>query len=114
MVHRHLEQQELQAKEKRKEKEKNMPKTTPKGRDGTCWFTNGQCSFEDSCAFTHEPNKKVKGKGRPRSLYPTGSPHRNSKGGGKGNDDVGAQGTPKHIVKYIQGERTDSFVLKTT
>ena len=59
------------------------------------WITKGQCSSEDSCAFKHEPNKKGKEQGRLRSPSPTGSPHRSSKGSGKGRNDGGATGTPK-------------------
>ena len=30
--------------------------------DCTRWITRGQCSFGDSCALTHEPKKKGRGK----------------------------------------------------
>ena len=56
------------------------------------WIRKGQCSSCSSCAFEHEPIKKGKGKGRLRSLSPTSSPHRNSKGDGKGVDDASATG----------------------
>ena len=42
---------------------------------------------------------KGKGEGRPRSLSPTGSPHRNSKGDGKGSDDGSAQGIRQNSGK---------------
>ena len=73
---------------------------------GDCirWITKGQCSFGDSCAFKPEPNKKGKGKGRPRSPSPTGSPHRKSKGDGKGSDDGGSKGTPKFSGKRPSGK----------
>ena len=62
--------------------------------DCTRWMTKGQRSFGDSRAFKHEPNKTGKGMGRPRSPFPTGSPHRSQKSDGKSTDDGGAQGTP--------------------
>ena len=64
---------------------------------GECirWTTEDQCSSGEACASTHDPNKKGKGKGRPRSPCPTGSPRLNSTGDGKGSDDGSAKGTPK-------------------
>ena len=47
-----------------------------------------------SLTFKHDPNKKGKGRRRPRAASPTSSPDRNSKGDGKGADG-GAKGTPK-------------------
>ena len=75
------------AKGKGKEHAKN------KSERGNCirWITKVQCSFGDSCAFKHDLNKAGQGKGRLRSLSPTVSPYRNSKGDGKGGDDGGAQ-----------------------
>ena len=49
------------------------------------------------------PSMKRTRKGRPRSPYPTGSPHRNSKVYGKGGDDGGAKGTPKLTGKCSSG-----------
>ena len=54
----------------------------------------GQCSFGEACASKYDPKKKGSGKGRLHSRFPTGSPHRNSKGDGKGGDDGNAKGTP--------------------
>ena len=68
------------------------------------WTTKGQCSFGDSCAFKHEPDMNVEGKGRPRSPSPTGSPHRNSKRDGKSGDDGSTKGTPKHTGKSPSGK----------
>ena len=59
------------------------------------WITEGHYSLGEACAFKHDPNKKAKGKGRPRSLSPTGSPHQNSRGNGKGSDDGSAKETLK-------------------
>ena len=70
-----------------------MQNTTP--GDSVRWTTKGQCSLGVSCAFKHDPNKKGKGKGRPRSPSRTGSPHRNMKGDGKCSDDGNAKGIPK-------------------
>ena len=78
--------------------------------DCTRWITRGQCSLGDSCALTHEPKKKGKGKGRFRSLSPTGSPHRTSKGDGKGSGDGGLKGTKNLLLKVRQGKRTDYLV----
>ena len=75
--------------------------------DCTRWITRGQCSFGDSCALTHEPNKRGRGKGRFRSPSPTGSPHRTSNGDGKGSDDGGLKGTQKFAGKSPSGKRTD-------
>ena len=48
--------------------------------------------------FKHEPNKKGKGKGQPRSPSPTSSPHRISKSDGKEGD------TPKLTGKSPSGK----------
>ena len=84
----------------------NAKKNSERGDCIRSFSSKGLCSFGEACAFKHYPNKKVKGKGQPRSLSPTGSPHRNSKGDGKGDDDDGkgdddggAKGTHKFIGK---------------
>ena len=89
-------QLELREKEKRKENAENNSER------GDCirLMTKGQYA----CASKHDPNKKGKGKGRPRSPSPTGSPHRISKGDGKGNDVGGAEGTPKNLEKSPSGK----------
>ena len=88
----------------------NAKKDNSERGDCTRWITRGQCSFGDSCALTHEPNKKGKGKGRLRSPSPTGSPHRTSNGDGKGSDDGGLKGTQKLAGKSPSGKRTDYLV----
>ena len=47
---------------------------------------------------------KGKGKGRPCSFSPTGSPNQNSKGDGKGGDDGSAEGTPKFTGEIPSGK----------
>ena len=81
-----------------------MPKNKSERRDCTNRTTKSPGSFGEACAFKHEPNKKGKVKGRPRALSPTGSPHRNSKGDGKGSDDGNAKGAPKFTGKSPSGK----------
>ena len=94
---------------KRERQRKANAKHNSETGDCIRWITRGQCSLADSCAFNHDPNKKGKGKGRPRSLSPTGSPHRNSKGDGEGSDDAGAHGTPKFTDKSPSGKANRPF-----
>ena len=82
----------------------NAKKTALREEICMCWATKGQCSFADSSAFKHEPNKKGNGKGRPRSPSSTRSPHRNSKSDGKGGDDGKAKSTPKLTGKRPSGK----------
>ena len=98
-------QQEFGAEEERNDKVKKMPANNSERGHGTLWITQGQCSFGGSWAFKHEPNKKGKWYGRPRSPSPIRSPHRNAKGDGKGSDDGGANGTPKLIGKSLVRKR---------
>ena len=78
-------------------------KNNSERRDCIRWTTKGQCSDGEACAFKHDPNKKGKGKGRPRSPSSTGSPHRNLIGDGKGSDDESAI----RVVKFRQGWQRD-------
>ena len=89
--------------ESERKKAKNMPNNSGRG-DCILWNTKGQCSFGDSCAFKHDPKKKGKGKERPRSPSPTGPPHRNSIGDGKGSDDGFVTDTPKFTGKSPWGK----------
>ena len=89
------------SKGKRKEKANTCQNNTERG-DSIRWITKRQCSFGDSCAFKHDPNKK--GKRKPRSPIPTGSPHRNSKGDGKGGDGGNVKGTPTFTGKSLSGK----------
>ena len=93
-------------------KDKEHGKNNPKRGDCIRWITKGQCSFGDSCAFKHEPNKKGKRKGRSRSPSPTGSPHRNSEGDGKGSDDGGAKAYRQLAVKEVRQEGNSSRLLR--
>ena len=93
-------QLELREKEMCKENAKNNSER------GDCirWMTKGQFSLGEACASKHDPNKKGKGMGRPRSPSPTGSPHRNPESDGKGSDDGRAKGTPTFISKSPSGK----------
>ena len=52
-------------------------------------------------------------KGRPRSPSPTGSPHPNSKGDGKGSDNESAEGTPKFTGESpTESEQTTLYKLQ--
>ena len=89
-----------------KKKENAMKRPKKNFERGNCIrsITKCKCSFGDSCAFKHDPNKKGKRKGRPPSPSPTSSLHRNSKGDGKGSDDGSASGIPKLTGKSPSGE----------
>ena len=75
-------------------------KNNSKRGDCIRWTTKGQCSDGEACAFKHDPNKKGKGKGRPRSLSSTGAPRRNSTCDGKGSDD----GSAVRVVRNPSGK----------
>ena len=97
MVQRHLEQtikiekprqqqtckRRAPSKKKAKAKGKENDKNKSVRGDRIRWIPKDQCSFGDSYAFKHEPNKRGQGKGRPCSPLPTGLPHRNSGGDGQ-------------------------------
>ena len=86
-------------------------KSNPEKGDCIGWTTKGQRSYGEACAFKHDPTKKDKGKER-RSLSPTGSPHRKSKGDGKGRDDGNAKGTKIYWSKFVrESERTTLYKL---
>ena len=70
------------AKEKRAEKAKKMP-TAPREKTASVGSRKANVQVE-SRAFKHVPNKQGRGKGWLSPPSPTGSPHRNSKGDGKG------------------------------
>ena len=98
---------------KAKGKGKWNAKNNSESRDCTRWTTKGQCSCAEACAFKHDPNKKGEGKGRPRSLSPTGQPHRNSKRDGKCSDHGSAEGTPKFTGKSpSESEQTTLYKLQ--
>ena len=80
-----------------------MPKASPRAETAFVGPRKGHCSFGEACAFKHDPNKKGKSKGRPRSPFPTASPHRNSNGDGKGSDDGSVKGTPTLTGKSPSG-----------
>ena len=87
-----------------KEKVKKKPKNNSERGDCIRWTTKNQYSFGEACAFKHAPKKKGKGKGRPRSLVQTGSPHRSSKGDGKGSVDESAEDIPTSTVQSLSGK----------
>ena len=75
--------QTCRAKEKRAEKAKKMPTTAPREKTASVGSRKANVQVE-SRAFKHDPNKQGRGKGWLSPPSPTGSPHRNSKGDGKG------------------------------
>ena len=89
---------------KAKRKCKDNAKNNSERGDCIRWTNKRQCSFGEISAHSNMNQKKGKGKGRSRSRSPTGSPHRNSKGDGKGSDDGSAEGTPNFIGKSPSGK----------
>ena len=99
------------------EKPSNMSNITPREEIADVGPQKCQCSFGDSCAFKPEPSNRGTGKGRARSLSPPGTPHRNSKGDGKGGavlTEVQPQAHKNLLVKIRQGKRTDHLTQIST
>ena len=88
-------QEELRAKGNRKEKAKTMPTNSSKRET----ILVGPRKATKIGVHSSMNRTRGKGKGRLRSPSPTGSPHRNSKGDGRGSDDGQARGSPKFVGK---------------
>ena len=64
----------------------NMSNTTPKEETASVGPQKANAHLEIHAHSSMNQTRKAQGKGRFHSLSPTGSPHRNSKGDGKGSD----------------------------
>ena len=107
MDQRHLEQKIKDAKNRDSEKKKcerkkadKMTKTTPRVETASVEPQKANVHVEKDA---HSSMTRTR-KGRPRSPSPTSSPHRNSKGDGKGSDDGRAKNTPTFIGKSPSGK----------
>ena len=107
MVQRHLEQKSDTWRRGRTCKRSSEQRKSERKRQRQCQHTApreetilvGPRKATKIGAHSSMNRTRGKGKGRLRSLSPTGSPHRNSKGDGRGSDDGQARGSPKFVGK---------------
>ena len=104
-------QSEVRLKGNKRKRRLTGQKPIPRDETASVGSQKGHCSCGEGYAFKHDTNKKCKGKGRPRSLFRTGSPHWKSKGEGKGSDHGSGRDTHQNLlVKVRQGTRTNHLV----